>query len=215
MIQSAFSYGIDFGVSLLSGIRDPLTRTMPDAVDTSSPTGHLTPLVVEAQQGSERAFRELVRIHKNQVLRLAARFAANTAELDELAQDIFIDLHRSLKRFRGKAPLEHWLSRIASRRCRDHLRRRYRRDRFRSLDSMQESGFDPWVSEKIDERVELMMDAMRQLKPDDQTVLILFSLEGYSIKDIADHFSWTDSKVKVRLFRARKELKARMNHETH
>jgi RNA polymerase sigma-70 factor (ECF subfamily) len=176
---------------------------------------HLTPTIVAAQGGSERAFSDLIKQHKLRVLSLAARFTQNHTELDELAQDIFIDLHRSLPRFRGEAPLEHWLSRIASRRCRDHLRKRYRQKPFSSLDSMQENGFDPSTVKHKNPRIESMMDALRSLKPDDQTVLILFSLEGYSIEDIAAHFAWSKSKVKVRLHRARKQLKSRMQYESN
>lgn len=187
---------------------------MTNGSDTTVTLEHITPTIAAAQRGSARAFGDLVRQHKDRVFRMVARFALNEAEIDELAQDVFIDLHRSLSRFRGEAPLEHWIARIATRRCRDHLRRRYRQRLFRSLDSMRETGFDPHQDVTGNPRVEALFDAMRRLKPDDQTILILFSLEGFSIKEIAEHCGWTDANVKVRLFRARRKLRKLMEDGT-
>jgi RNA polymerase sigma-70 factor (ECF subfamily) len=164
--------------------------------------------------GDDRAFTQLVRHFKERILRLASRFARNAHDLDEIAQDVFVDAHRNLAKFRGDAPFEHWLCRIATRRCQDYLRRIYRRRWWSSLDEMRDSGFEPTGdgagNSATDSRVELLRLALRQLHPDHQTILNLLELQECSVREAAQFTGWSESNVKVRAHRARHALRAAM-----
>ncbi len=162
--------------------------------------------------GDERAFAQLVRQFKDRILRLVARFARNTHDLDEIAQDVFVDAHRSLGKFRGDAPFEHWLCRIATRRCQDYLRRIYRRRWWSSLDEMQEGGFEPPAdgAPAVDPRVELLRLALHRLHPHHQTILNLLELQECSVREAAQLTGWSEANVKVRAHRARHALRAEM-----
>src|SRR5882724_2671122 len=105
-----------------SGMRPAVMQAMPTDRPGSGAGDDSTGLeiaadVQAAQAGDGEAFARLVRRHAARVIRLVGRFARSPADLDEIAQDVFVEAHRSLSRYRGEAPLEHWLSRIATRRC--------------------------------------------------------------------------------------------------
>jgi RNA polymerase sigma-70 factor (ECF subfamily) len=85
-------------------------------------------LIQSTLAGDDEAFAELARRHKRKVFGIAARFARNDAELNDICQEIFVKAYQNLKGFRGEAPFEHWVSRIAVRSCYDFLRAA-RRDR--------------------------------------------------------------------------------------
>src|SRR2546425_9038665 len=91
----------------------------------SAPTDEPTDarLIQSTLAGDDEAFAELVRRHKRKVFGIAARFARNDHELDDICQEIFVKAYRNLGKFRGDAPFEHWVSRISVRTCYDFLRK--------------------------------------------------------------------------------------------
>ena len=178
--------------------------------DQAEALGGEDALIVAARGGDEDAFTELVRRHAGRVSRLVARFARSRADLEEIAQDVFIEMHRSLGRYDGRAPFEHWLCRIATRRCYDHLRRLYRRRWLGSLDALLSAGYEP-EAEPLetggDPRVEALRAAIRRLPPDQQTIITLLELEEHSVRETAVLTGWSEGNVKVRAHRAREALR--------
>lgn len=167
-------------------------------------------LVRSAIGGDDEAFGELVRRHKGSVLRRAARFARNPAELEDLGQETFLRVYRDLRSFRGDAPFGHWLSRIAVRVCYDALRKRRREEKDVSLEDMASPVADP--SSTGDgpsaQLARIILDqAMSRLKPEDRLVITLFELEDRSVREVAELTGWSETRVKVRAFRARQALK--------
>src|SRR5258707_11788889 len=88
-------------------------RAMSAAID--EPTDEC--LIQSTLAGDDEAFAELVRRHKRKVFGIAARFARNDHELDDICQEIFVKAYQKLKSYRGEAPFEHWVSRIALHAC--------------------------------------------------------------------------------------------------
>jgi RNA polymerase sigma-70 factor (ECF subfamily) len=80
-------------------------------------------LIPLAAQGDRVAFQTLVERHRTMVYRVAYQFAGNHHDADDIAQDVFIKVHRSLPRFRQDAQFTSWLYRIAMNACIDHRRR--------------------------------------------------------------------------------------------
>lgn len=175
--------------------------------DDSGPS--VEELVRHAQGGDGAAFNQLVRRYAGRVTRLVARFVRSEADLAEVAQDVFVKAHRGLGSFRAESPFEHWLLRIATRRCHDYLRAQYRRRWFTSFDHLQDQGFEPATSaaEETDPRLPALRAAVRRLRPDDRTVITLLELEEHSVREVAALTGWTESKVKVRAHRARRALR--------
>lgn len=164
-------------------------------------------LIKAALSGDDEAFSELVRRHKGKIFRLASRYVRDEAQIDDVSQEVFIKAYRSLNKFRGDAPFEHWLTKIAVNTCYDMLRKQARRPDDVPLDSVSHSigkaaeapaGYDAW---------HVLKRALSQLRPEERLVITLLNLEEKSIRETASLTGWSEANVKVRAFRARKELK--------
>jgi RNA polymerase sigma-70 factor (ECF subfamily) len=161
-------------------------------------------LIQSTLAGDDEAFAELVRRHKRKIFGIAARFARNDAELNDISQEIFVKAYQKLKSFRGEAPFEHWISRIAVHSCYDFLRStRHDRENV-SLDGI-EIGVRP--DETTRDASELLQWAMARLSADERLVITLLELEERSVRETAGLTGWSESNVKVRAFRARQTLK--------
>src|SRR4051812_11259794 len=82
-----------------------------------------TDLISRAAEGDAAAFQRLVEQHRSMVYRIAYQFAGNHHDAEDIAQDVFIKVYRSLDRFRHDSQLSSWLYRIAMNACIDHRRR--------------------------------------------------------------------------------------------
>jgi RNA polymerase sigma-70 factor (ECF subfamily) len=80
-------------------------------------------LVTRAAGGDPTAFRTLVERHRSMVYRVAYQFAGNHHDAEDIAQEVFLKVYRSLDRFRQDAQLTSWLYRIVMNACIDHRRR--------------------------------------------------------------------------------------------
>lgn len=165
-------------------------------------------LVKAALSGDDDAFAELVRRHKRRVFGIAARYAGSRHELEDVSQEVFIKVYKNLGRYRGDAPFVHWISKIAVNACYDLLRKRRREVEEAPIEEI-ESLPDAAISEDkaSEEAWALLRDAMSRLRPDERLVITLLELEERPVREIALLTGWSESKVKVRAFRARKELK--------
>jgi len=165
-------------------------------------------LIKATLSGDDESFAELVRRHKRKVFSIVARFARNDAELDDISQEVFIKVYQTLKKFRGEAPFEHWVSKITINACYDELRKRRREGYDVPLDDVSFSlGDSPRENMAGSEALEILRPALARLRPQDRMVITLLNLEEKSIKDVAALTGWSEANVKVRAFRARKELK--------
>jgi RNA polymerase sigma-70 factor (ECF subfamily) len=166
-------------------------------------------LVAATLGGDEGAFAELVGRHKKRVFGTASRFARDTHQLDDLAQEIFLRAFRHLGKFRGDAPFEHWLARLAVSACYDFLRRERRVREQTSLDALAIEFHDPAPDAERSATAarEVLGHAMRQLSADEQLILTLCELEERSIRETSQLTGWSEANVKVRGFRARERLR--------
>ena len=181
------------------------TSAMPDAPGEVSDEA----LVRDTLAGDERAYAELITRHKGRVLGTCARFARDSHQLDDLAQEVFVRAWRKLKGFRSDAPFEHWLARLTITSCYDFLRRERRHRGHASLDEMVVEMRDHSADAALaaDRARELLAWAMRRLSAEEQLILTLLEIEERSVRDIAAITNWSESNVKVRAFRARGRLK--------
>jgi len=166
-------------------------------------------IIEDVLAGKDGAFVQLVSRYKRKVFAMAARFARDRDDLDDICQDIFIKIYENLGKFRSDAPFEHWLSRIAIRTCYDALRKRRKERGHVPLDIVHyqiaaESGEELLVAE---EARTLLEKGMSQLNPAERLVITLLELEEKSVREIAGLTGWSETNVKVRAFRARQKLK--------
>lgn len=175
----------------------------------------------------EVSFDDLVARFQDRVFRLAARFFPRAEDAEEVTQDVFLKVHRSLPSYRHEAPLEHWILRIATNTCRDRLRARKRSPEGRLLDPPSlrlarggSSGASPeneWLEAALRGRALREAEAaaarfvaarlLDRLPPRDRIVLVLMDLEGRSSEEIAAITGSSRAAVKVRASRARRRLR--------
>jgi RNA polymerase sigma-70 factor (ECF subfamily) len=165
-------------------------------------------LVTATLSGDDEAFTELVRRHKRKIFSIVARYARNGDELEDVCQEVFIKVYQNLGTYRGDAPLEHWVSKIAVNACYDLLRKQGRTGEEVPFDAVVMSLKDP-ATEDIpgDKAWEILRQGLDRLRPDDRLVITLLSIEEMSVREISALTGWSETKVKVRAFRARKGLK--------
>ena len=160
-----------------------------------------------AREALDERFSRLLKANHAPLTRLAASYAANRSDREDLVQEIAIALWRALPSFRGECSERTFLFRIAHNRCMTHLSKR--RDTV-SLDDAQIDPEDPQASsEKIvaeEQQRRRFVQAIRELPVIHREVLVLF-LEGMDYGEIAAVVGISESNVGVRLNRARQRLK--------
>ena len=164
-------------------------------------------LVDATLKGDDGSYAELVARHKRRVFGLAARFARDSDELEDLCQETFVRAYEHLEDYRREAPFEHWLVRIAVRICHDLLRRR-QRERGVPLDDA--GDLHDKAGEARHAAAEMrrtLFRAMERLKPDERLIITMLELEEYTVREAAGLTGWSEANVKVRGHRARQALK--------
>ena len=135
--------------------------------------------------------------------------------LKEFDKDVLVKAFSRLDSWRGQAPFEHWLMRMATRACLDALRsqRRQREDSLSDLSVEENEWLDRHAAspDRGDHHAEaarsLVRKVFEQLSPAHRLVLTLLELEDRSVKEISKITGWSQTLVKVRAFRARAEMK--------
>jgi len=166
-------------------------------------------LVADVLAGNENAYAELAARHKGRVFGVAARFARDSAELEDIGQEVFIQAFVKLRQYRRDSPFEHWLMRITTHKCYDFLRKRRRTVAHVSVDAMLEAGLEPPAPPPEPEHphLENLHAALAQLSVKERLVITLLELEDRSVEEVAELTGWSRTNVKVRAFRARAALR--------
>src|SRR5271154_3467735 len=134
----------------------------------------------------------------------------------DLIQEILMKTFSKLHQYKGDAPLTHWVSRLALTTCLDRLRAQKIRPEIRRADLTPDesdvfdaawlSGSSPDATKAIAAR-DLVDRILASLSPEDRSLVLMVDLEGRSLQEISDATGWTVSKIKMRLFRIRPQLR--------
>jgi RNA polymerase sigma-70 factor (ECF subfamily) len=156
-----------------------------------------------------------VQKHSPRVFATARRYARRESEVEDIAQEIWLRAFQKLDGFRGDAPFEHWLMRMAVNVCYDFLRthQRNREDTFTDITDAENDWLERFVAnpEQADDQSsaakQLIQRLMESMSPPARLIITLMEIEEKSIKEIADITGWSVPLIKVRAFRARAEMK--------
>ena len=158
-----------------------------------------------AASGDGEAYGRVIRRYQDSIARRMLRFTRDPRTVEELVHDVFVEAYFSLKTFRGDAPFEHWLQRIATRVGYRHWTQRSRSSSHADVHLYEpEAASDASALDTADE----VAVALEKLPPRDRLVLTLLYLESRSVAEAADLAGWSESMVKVQAHRARKKLRA-------
>lgn len=150
-------------------------------------------------------FPELVRTHQRMVFSFACHFLNEQTAAEEVAQDVFLQLHRALPSMKSKDHVTAWLYKVTGHRCIDYARRRRRH---LALDAIPEPAAetreeDPLLNRRI-RRI------IASLPPKARIVVVLRYQEDLEPEEIARMLGWRLNTVKSRLQRSLKVLKTKL-----
>lgn len=177
-------------------------------------------LVKRSIADDESAFAEIVRRYSPRVFSFASRFFRQRSLVEEAAQEVFLKAFLQLKNFEGRGSLEGWLTRITTTTCLNLLRNAHNKRELTVSDlnetevnwlENKSAGFSEEKHTSDEDKVDaadLVNKVIETLPPDDRLVLILIDGDGASIKEVAEITGWSESKVKVQAFRARRKMRA-------
>jgi len=196
--------------------------TMEDAEHTAMAIGAATaPLQHSAMTTREELFRTLVGEHQEMVINTCYRFVFNRQDAEDIAQDVFVEVFRSLDRFREESKLSTWIYRIAVTKSLDHLRRLKRKKRFTSLKriigaedptlNLPTSARDnPEETMLEGERTAVLQNALNSLPDNQKTAYLLSKQDGHTNQEIADIMETSVSAVESLVHRAKKNLQEKL-----
>jgi RNA polymerase sigma-70 factor, ECF subfamily len=187
-----------------------------DAPRHAAQDGATAVTLARARAGDAQAFCELLRLHKARVFSIALRFMGRRTEAEELAQDVFVQLHGALAQMESPSHLRHWLLRTVSHRCIDRQRHEKRRPQLVSIDSMPEtveastgeSAEDPLASAGL-------RRMLLALAPDARAVMLLKYQEDLDPTDIAAALGMSVNTVKSHLRRSLQWLREQYTGDDH
>jgi len=172
-------------------------------------------LIAAVLRGDAASFEPLIEKYSPRVFGTARRYARRESEVEDIVQEIWIKAFQKLRSFRGEAPFEHWLMRLAVRTCYDFLRshQRNRETTFSELTEPENDWLESFVQqpESAAENAEaaraLVKRVLEELSPPARLIITLLEIEDRSIKEISKLTGWSLPLVKVRAFRARAEMR--------
>ncbi len=165
--------------------------------------------------GDTAQFEALVRKYLPRLFATARRYARRESEVEDIVQEVWLKAFQKLGTYRGDAPFEHWLMRMAVRICYDFLRshHRSRETTFTELSDDESQWLDRFgaspdqAPEDSDAAKALVKRLLEMLSPQARLVITLLEIEEKSVKEISRLTGWSLPLVKVRAFRARAEMR--------
>lgn len=178
-------------------------------------------LIKRAQEGDGAAFEALVQLHDRQVLKLARQMLNNVEDAQDVYQEIFLKVFRSLPSFRFESEFATWLYRIVINQCINYRQWRNRR-RFLSFDSPheeEESGASYLPPDKSPDPEKAALNqelrreialAMESLSDKQRAVFVLRHFHDQKLQDIAKTLGCAEGTVKNYLFRATQRMQEKL-----
>jgi RNA polymerase sigma-70 factor, ECF subfamily len=175
-------------------------------------------LVTLCQNGDQQAFRELIGRYQTRVFNLCYRILGNPDEAEEIAQEVFVKLFKSIGSFRGESKFSTWLYRVTHNVCINQInylkRRHYFENRSLDLDPKDDSPAPQYASNAPDGEQDLIAtelgaaieEKLGMLAPEMREVIIMRDIEGLSYEEVAQALNVKIGTVKSRLHRGRNEL---------
>ena len=153
-------------------------------------------------------FGAIVRANAPYVWRVLRRLGVREADVEDVAQDVFVVVHRKLPQFEGRSALRTWIYGICARTASDHRRLAHVRREEATSRPPERAGSAPQLAElEARDRRALLDAALDALDDDKRAVLVLYEIEEVPMKDVADALGCPLQTAYSRLHAARRELK--------
>lgn len=181
--------------------------------------------MIEAlRSGDPNAFTALVKEFQSKVVATCYRFTHSREDAEDVAQEVFIEIHKSISRFREESSISTWIYRIAVTKSLDYIRKKKRKKRYgivlsiigldnHAQDLPAPSCLHPDAVLEQKERASVLQKAVDSLPENQRVAITLSQYESFNNKEVADIMNTTVSAVESLLHRAKKNLHKKLyNH---
>jgi RNA polymerase sigma factor (sigma-70 family) len=165
-------------------------------------------------KGNIKAFEQLVKQYQKLVFYVVNRMVTQTEEIEDICQEVFIKVHKSLHRFEFKSKLSTWIARIAYLTAVDHLKKN---QKYQLKDSIDDDLSNYHFTNDTPELLLIQKDTsayinglIEQLPLHYRTILTLYHLNEFTCKEIEEITGTPEGTIKSNLYRARKLLKEKL-----
>jgi len=160
---------------------------------------------------TELAWEEIVRRYRRKVFGIAYKFTGRYEESQDLSQEIFLRIFRSLEKFDRNADFGTWLYSVSRNHCIDHYRsgRREREMLVQhevQFEELASGRFDPHRRIEVRDKREMLLEALSSLPKKLREAVVLRDIKGLSYQEIVDYLRLPEGTVKSRINRGRLEL---------
>jgi RNA polymerase sigma-70 factor (ECF subfamily) len=172
-------------------------------------------VIERAKAGDAAAFEQIFDCYQRKVLLTAWRILGNREDARDAAQEVFFRVYKYLSGFRSNQDFAAWLYRIIVNVCRDHARKRGRRDQFASYEAEQQLGtFDSMASgEDVEtalvrlQQQAMIAEALDSLSVKEKAAIVLRDLEGLTTEEVARALGSSQTTVRSQISSARAKIK--------
>jgi len=177
-------------------------------------------IVARILNGEREYYRALVDKYSLMVFHVVRSFEKNEEEVKGIAQEIFVKAYTKLDSFANRSKFSTWIYSLALNHCKDYAKNiRRKNKRFSELEESfidQEKSTDLQPDESIERREtkQALLDAIGKLSPDQSEPLLMKYRDGMSYQAISEILNISEPALKVRVHRARAELKQLLEHQT-
>ena len=180
-------------------------------------------LIENLKKGDIKSFRILVDEHQRKVLNTCYRFLNNKEDAEDLTQEVFLEVYKSISSFREESKISTWIYRIAVTKSLDFIRKKKRKKRYAVLKRIfsddaltveipDNSNLNPSRRTEEQDRIRILNEALESLPQNQRAAFTLSKYDELSYKEIADILNTTISSVESLIHRAKNNLKKKLYH---
>ena len=190
-------------------------RQNTNGCDLTADSNAIEPELAEkARESADEAFEDILRLYQADVRVLMRRHFGNSAEADEVAQEVFVQVYQSMAQFRKEGSLRAWILAIARNQILLHLRNEARRRRLKGIlvpPELLEVGAttadaDPFQHETAEAQLDALQDCLQRLDDQPRALVEAFYFQGQSAESIAEETEKNAGAIRMMLMRIRKQL---------
>jgi RNA polymerase sigma factor (sigma-70 family) len=168
---------------------------------------------------NENDFISIFNQYKLLVYNVALNYLQNTEDAEEITQDVFVQIHQSMDKFKNQSSLKTWIYRITINKCLDFIKYKNSQKRFfifgRKSDSEKElqnsSNFEhPGIALEQKEDAKILFQIINELTENQKTAFLLSKLDGLSNPEISEIMNLSITSVESLVFRAKKALQEKL-----
>ena len=180
-------------------------------------------LISTLKKGDIKSFRILMDEHQRKVLNTCYRFLNNKEDAEDLTQEVFLEVYKSISSFREESKISTWIYRIAVTKSLDFIRKKKRKKRYAVLKRIfsddaltveipDNTNLNPGRRTEEQDRIRILNEALESLPQNQRAAFTLSKYDELSYKEIADILNTTISSVESLIHRAKNNLKKKLYH---